>query len=216
MSTAKRETRETSVRVTVSVATGAGRPATGPGTPATEAGPPATEAGPAPAASAPSADVATGEPFLDHMVATLARYAGLRLVVEATGDLRHHRVEDVAITLGAVLGRDVPDTCARYGSATVPMDDALVQVALDAGGRPHFEGRLPSRLYEHFLRSLAINAGWTLHVRVLRGRDRHHVVEATFKALGLALRQALREGEGAVFSTKGAVRLTWEGDSDAG
>jgi imidazoleglycerol-phosphate dehydratase len=113
--------------------------------------------------------------------------------------------------LGAVLARDTPATCARYGHAVIPMDEALVEVALDAGGRAHFEGRLPSRLYEHFFRSLALNAGWTLHVRVIRGRDRHHIVEAAFKALGMALRQAMRE-DGAVFSTKGAVRTEWEGD----
>ncbi|HUG39633.1 MAG TPA: imidazoleglycerol-phosphate dehydratase [Longimicrobiales bacterium] len=151
----------------------------------------------------------TGDDFLDHMLTTLTRYAGLPLAVEATGDLRHHLVEDVALTLGAVLARDTPPTCARYGDALVPMDEALVQVALDAGGRPHFEGRLPSRLYEHFFRSLAMAADWTLHVRVIRGRDRHHIVEAAFKALGLALRRA-RQDDGAVFSTKGSVRTTWE------
>lgn len=151
----------------------------------------------------------TGDEFLDHMLATLTRYAGLPLAVDARGDLRHHLVEDVAITLGTLLGEATPATCARYGDAIIPMDDALVQVALDAGGRPHFEGRLPSRLYEHFFRSLAIHADWTLHVRVLRGRDRHHVVEAAFKALGVAIRRALRD-DGTVFSTKGAVRLERE------
>lgn len=155
----------------------------------------------------PKAD--TGDAFLDHMLTTLTRYSGLPLAVEARGDLRHHLVEDVAITLGAVLARDTPPTCARYADALVPMDEALVQVALDAGGRPHFEGRLPSRLYEHFFRSLALNARWTVHVRVIRGRDRHHMVEAGFKALGLAIRDALREGD-VVFSTKGAVRTDWE------
>ena len=154
--------------------------------------------------------IATGDTFLDHMLVTLARYAGLPLVVEATGDMRHHLVEDVALTLGAVLARDTPATCARYGEATIPMDEALVQVALDAGGRPHFEGRLPSPLYEHFLRSLAMAADWTLHVRVVRGRDRHHIVEAAIKALGLAIRRA-RVDDGAVFSTKGSVRMEWEG-----
>ncbi|HET7322633.1 MAG TPA: imidazoleglycerol-phosphate dehydratase [Longimicrobiaceae bacterium] len=152
---------------------------------------------------------ATGDAFLDHMLTVLTRYAGLPLAIEAKGDLRHHLVEDVAITLGALLGRDTPETCARYGDALVPMDDALVQVALDAGGRAHYEGDLPSRLYEHFFRSLAINAGWTLHVLVLRGRDKHHVVEAAVKALGMAIRQARRD-DGAIFSTKGAVRLEWE------
>lgn len=153
---------------------------------------------------------ATGDAFLDHMLVTLARYAGSALEVEASGDLRHHLVEDVAITLGLALREEVPERCVRYGEATVPMDEALVQVALDAGGRPHYEGTLPSPLYDHFLRSLAMNAALTLHVRVLRGRDRHHIVEAAIKALGLALRRALAEGD-AVFSTKGAVQVRTEG-----
>jgi imidazoleglycerol-phosphate dehydratase len=153
--------------------------------------------------------IATTSPFLDHMLTALARYAGIGLEVEARGDLRHHLIEDVAITLGLALRDEVPERCARYGWALVPMDDALVQVALDAGGRAWYRGPLPAKLYDHMLRSLADNAGLTLHVRVLRGRDRHHVVEAAFKAVGLALRQALVEG-GAVFSTKGAVRIVRE------
>jgi imidazoleglycerol-phosphate dehydratase len=86
------------------------------------------------------------------------------------------------------------------------MDDALVHCALDLGGRPFYEGPLPSRLYDHWMRSFADNARATVHVRVLRGRDRHHVVEAAFKALGLALQDALVESE-ATFSTKGSVQL---------
>ncbi|MFP3949006.1 MAG: imidazoleglycerol-phosphate dehydratase [Gemmatimonadota bacterium] len=152
------------------------------------------------------ADVETGEPFLDHMLETLARYAGLDLEVDAEGDLRHHLVEDVAIALGAALAAEVPAEVARYGNATVPMDDALVQASIDVGGRRWYEGELPSTLYEHFLRSLAENMEATLHVQVLRGRDKHHVVEAAVKATGLALRQALKEGD-EVFSTKGAVRI---------
>lgn len=151
-------------------------------------------------------DVETGDAFLDHMLETLARYAGVELRVEAEGDLRHHLVEDVAISLGLALSDEVPAEAARYGWAVVPMDDALVEAAVDVGGRAWYEGRLPSNLYEHFLRSFAQNLGATLHVRVVRGRDRHHVVEAAVKATGLALRQALREG-GEVFSTKGSVRL---------
>jgi imidazoleglycerol-phosphate dehydratase len=153
--------------------------------------------------------VETGDGFLTHMVGTLARYAGLGLELEATGDLRHHLVEDVAITLGAALRRETPDTAARYGWATVPMDEALAQAAVDVGGRPYYVGPLPSRLYQHFLQSLAVNMGATLHIRILRGKDRHHMVEAAVKAFGLALRQALQEG-GAVFSTKGAVSMEWE------
>lgn len=153
------------------------------------------------------ANVETGRPFLDHMLATLARYARLDLTVRARGDLAHHLVEDVAIALGAaVAGLDVT-RAARYGDRTVPMDDALVHVALDLGGRPYYRGRLPSGLYEHWMRSFADHARATLHVRVLRGRDRHHVVEAAFKALGLALREALADSDG-LLSTKGPVSLT--------
>ena len=152
------------------------------------------------------ATVQTGEPFLDHMLVAFARYSGVDVALEATGDLRHHLIEDVAITLGAAVAAFAPATCARYGDRTVPMDDALVHVALDLGGRPFYEGPLPSALYDHFLRSFADNAKATLHVRVLRGKDRHHIVEAAFKALGLALRDALVES-GGVFSTKGSVRL---------
>ena len=151
----------------------------------------------------------TGIPFLDHMMVTFARYAGLDLTVRAKGDLLHHILEDVAITVGAALLRILPEKAARYGDRTIPMDDALVHAAIDLGGRPYYAGRLPSRLYEHWMRSFADNAKATLHIRVLRGRDRHHIVEAAFKALGLAVRDALVEGE-AVFSTKGSVALSGE------
>jgi imidazoleglycerol-phosphate dehydratase len=150
--------------------------------------------------------IATGEPFLDHMLVALTRYAGFDLTVKATGDLKHHLIEDVAIALGAALQAYAPATCARYGERTIPMDDALVHVAVDLGGRPYYRGPLPAALYDHFMRSLSDNARATLHIRVLRGKDRHHIVEAAFKALGLALRDALSE-TGVVFSTKGAVQL---------
>jgi imidazoleglycerol-phosphate dehydratase len=157
------------------------------------------------AAGAGDSVIATTEPFLDHMLSTLARYSRLTLTVSARGDLRHHLIEDVAITLGEAFAAFLPATAARYGDRTIPMDDALVHVALDLGGRAYYRGRVRSALYEHFLRSFATHARATLHVRVLRGRDRHHVVEAAFKALGLALRDALAES-GQVFSTKGSVR----------
>jgi imidazoleglycerol-phosphate dehydratase len=150
------------------------------------------------------AEVDTTVPFLDHMLVTFARYAGLDLAVHARGDLPHHTIEDVAIVVGAAVARALPATAARYGDRTIPMDDALVHAAVDLGGRPYYRGPLPSRLYDHWMRSFADNARATLHVRVLRGRDRHHVVEAAFKALGLAVRDAFAE-TGAVFSTKGAV-----------
>lgn len=152
------------------------------------------------------ADVQTGVPFLDHMMTALARYSGLDLTINATGDLRHHLIEDVALTVGEALRRVLPATCARYGERTVPMDEALVQAVLDAGGRPYYRGPVPSSLYDHWMRSFCDAAKVTLHLRVLRGRDRHHVVEAAFKALGFALREALID-TGVVFSTKGAVTL---------
>ena len=199
MTTLRRETGETSVTVTLRLPEAA-----------EPASPGGASSGPAaPEDSAGALGIATGEPFLDHMLTTLARYSGLGLGVAARGDLRHHLVEDVAITLGLVLRRVVPATCRRYGAALVPMDDALVQVALDLGGRAFYEGPLPVPLADHALRSFAANAEATLHVVVLRGSDRHHVVEAAVKALGLALREAVAPG-GVVFSTKGAVSLDWE------
>ncbi|HKK93170.1 MAG TPA: hypothetical protein VJ925_07025 [Longimicrobiales bacterium] len=153
-------------------------------------------------------DVRTDEVFLTHMMETFARYAGLGLTLRATGDMKHHLMEDVAITLGLALREEIPAEAERYGSATVPMDDALVRAAIDVGGRAWYEGTLPSDLWEHFLQSFADNLGATLHVIVDRGRDRHHVVEAAIKATGLAVRQAARKGD-TVFSTKGSVKLQW-------
>lgn len=160
---------------------------------------------------APGTGVSTVDttiPFLDHMLVTLARYASLDLTLTARGDLRHHLIEDVAIAFGAAIAALVPPRAARYGDRFIPMDDALVHVAIDLGGRPYYCGALPSDLYEHWFRSFSDNALATVHVRVLRGRDRHHVIEAAFKALGASLRQALVvDGATAVFSTKGAVGL---------
>lgn len=158
--------------------------------------------------------VRTGAPFLDHMMTTLARYAQWTLELRARGDLRHHLVEDVAITLGTALERAAPAAVTRFGHRVVPMDDALVAASLDLGGRRYFRGRLPSTLYTHWMRSFADAAGCTLHLEVRRGRDRHHVVEAAFKALGLALHDALVPAPD-VFSTKGAVRLTTAHPSSA-
>ena len=172
-----RETRETRVRVELTAGDGAAQ-----------------------------SSIGTTIPFLDHMLHTFARYAGLSLRVQASGDLRHHLIEDVAICIGAALAELTPPNAARFGDRTIPMDDALVHCALDLGGRPYYRGPLPSTLYDHWMRSFSDNAHATLHLRVLRGVDRHHVVEAAFKALGLAVRDALVD-QGAVFSTKGAVRI---------
>lgn len=153
--------------------------------------------------------VSTTIPFLDHMLVTLSRYWGVGLRLDARGDLRHHIIEDTAIALGEALAAFRPERAARYGDRTVPMDDALVHCAIDIGGRAFYEGPLPSRMYDHWMRSFATHARTTLHLRVLRGTDRHHIVEAAFKALGLALRDAFVEGD-AVFSTKGSVSLAVE------
>ena len=152
-----------------------------------------------------TATVATGLRFLDHMMTTLARYSRLDITVRATGDLKHHLIEDVGIAFGAALADFTPATCARYGHRVVPMDDALVEAAVDLGGRPYYRGPIPSSLYDHWFRSFTDHARATVHLRVLRGRDRHHVVEAAFKGLGMSLHDALIDS-GVVFSTKGAVR----------
>lgn len=138
------------------------------------------------------------------MLVAFSRYSGLDMALTAEGDLPHHLIEDVAICVVAALADVVSTTAARYGDRTVPMDDALVQCVLDLGGRPYYRGPLPSALFDHWMRSFADNARATLHVRVLRGTDRHHVVEAGFKALGFAVHDALVD-TGAVFSTKGGV-----------
>ena len=151
----------------------------------------------------------TGNRFLDHMITAFARYSGLTLDVRARSDLTHHLVEDVAITLGRAFREIIPAGAARYGNRVVPMDDALVQVSVDIGGRPYYEGPLPSRLYDHWMRSFSNEARATIHILVLRGNDRHHVVEAAFKALGLALRDALVD-TGDTVSTKGSVSLRVE------
>lgn len=156
-------------------------------------------------------NVTTDEPFLTHMVETLARYAGIGLELQATGDLKHHLIEDVAIALGLALAREIPAEAERYGWATIPMDDAVVRSSLDVGGRAWYEGELPWALYQHFLQSLAVNMQATLHIMVDRGHDPHHIVEAAIKATGMALRQALRKGD-TVFSTKGSVRVEWGPD----
>jgi imidazoleglycerol-phosphate dehydratase len=150
--------------------------------------------------------VDTGQPFFDHMLSTFARYAGLDLTLHARGDLRHHLMEDVAITLGTAVQKVIPATAARYGERTVPMDDALVQACIDVAGRFYYRGPLRNKLYEHVMRSFCEHAKVTLHLRILRGKDSHHVTEAAFKALGMALRDAMVDS-GVVFSTKGAVAL---------
>jgi imidazoleglycerol-phosphate dehydratase len=143
--------------------------------------------------------------WLRHMLESLARFGQFDLEVRADGDFGHHVCEDVAITLGrafreALKGRPV----RRLGSATVPMDDALVTVSVDLSDRPHCCVELPDEMLEHFLRSFAVESRITLHNVVVRGKDFHHLNEACFKALGAALHQATRPAVG-LRSTKGSV-----------
>ncbi|MDR2845718.1 MAG: imidazoleglycerol-phosphate dehydratase [Candidatus Methanoplasma sp.] len=136
-------------------------------------------------------DVSTDVPFLTHMVETLARYASFDIELTASGDNEHHIVEDVAITLGIAFKNAIGDNpVERTATATIPMDDALVTVSLDIIDRPFADIDSPDRLYQHFFRSFAMSAGLTLHIVKLRGFDDHHVTEASFKALGKALKQA--------------------------
>jgi imidazoleglycerol-phosphate dehydratase len=150
--------------------------------------------------------IATGVGFLDHMLELFGRHAVVDLEVRAAGDVHvdaHHTVEDVGICIGKALLAALGDKrgIRRFGSASVPMDEALAEVSLDISGRPYlvFQATLPtektggfdSQLVEEFLRALAVNAGLTLHVRVPYGRNTHHVVEAIFKALARAVREAV-------------------------
>ena len=155
--------------------------------------------------------VETGAGLYDHFLEQLAFHAGFDLVLEGAGDLEtgdHHTAEDAALALGQALDQALGDRrgIARYGDAVVPMDDALARAAVDLGGRPHTELRLEHDpgLAGHMLSSLAQSARAAIHVEA-SGRDAHHVAEAAFKAVGRALRVAVRrEGEG-LPSTKGLL-----------
>ena len=177
------------------------------------------------------ADIATGVPFYDHMLAALSAHSLLDLTVRATGDVdvdAHHTVEDVAIGLGQALGQALGDKAGirRYGDAVVPLDEALAHAVVDVSGRPYFvhsgepEGMAyvliggggsnppyAGSLTAHVFESFAHHARITLHVRLLSGRDPHHIVEAQFKALAVALRQAVEADARRVGvpSTKGSL-----------
>lgn len=145
--------------------------------------------------------------FLRHMVETMGRYADLDLTVEASGDNDHHLIEDVAIVLGKAFRECLGEgPIERIASALIPMDDALVEVAVDIVDRPYAELDCPDALYAHFFRSFAMSSGITLHIVVLRGYDGHHIVEASFKALGRALRAAVRLRQSEL-STKGKAKV---------
>ena len=167
-----------------------------------------------------SASASTGIPFFDHMLEQLGKHGGFDLRVEATGDLEvdlHHTVEDVGIVLGTALAEALGDKAGvrRFANALVPLDEALVQVALDLSGRPFLVyavdpvaeriGTFDPQLAEEFWRAFAFAAGITLHVTSLTGKNGHHVIEASFKGVARALRDAVRiEGTG-VPSTKGTL-----------
>jgi len=169
-------------------------------------------------------DVSTGIPFYDHMLDQLGRHSGFDLRVHAIGDLHidtHHTVEDVAITVGEAFREALGDKLGirRFASGRFPLDEALVDVALDLSGRAHVEWHVPMpeslplgnpafdpQLTEHAITSFANAAAMTLHVELVRGRNVHHIIEATFKGLARSLRDAVRvDGPATVPSTKGTL-----------
>jgi imidazoleglycerol-phosphate dehydratase len=170
-------------------------------------------------------DVATGVGFYDHLLSQLGRHAGFDLTVRTDGDVHidaHHTVEDTAIALGQALATALGDKAGirRFGDALVPLDECLVQVAVDLSGRPYLVhdepavmdtvligGDFPGTLVRHMWESFATNARIALHVRVLSGRDPHHLVEAQFKAFARAFRDAVSidPRETGVPSTKGSL-----------
>jgi imidazoleglycerol-phosphate dehydratase len=165
----------------------------------------------------------TGIPFFDHMLEQLGRHGGFGLTVDCRGDLEidaHHTVEDVGIALGEVFAEALGDKAGvrRFASIKVPLDEALVDVALDLSGRPflHYAVDFPGQkilgdppfdpqLVEEFWRAFAVAARLTLHIELVRGRNTHHIVEAGFKAVARTLRDAVRIDGGGVPSTKGSL-----------
>lgn len=166
------------------------------------------------------AKIQTGIGFADHMLTLLAFWAGLDLTLACAGDLEvdaHHSLEDVGLALGQGLGEALGDKkgIRRVGSARVPMDEALAEVTLDLSGRPYLvysDELLPATIagdekdvWREFFKSLAFKAGMNLHIRFEYGQNGHHLLEAAFKALGLALREAIAPARAGVSSTKGSL-----------
>ena len=166
------------------------------------------------------ATTSTGIPFFDHMLEQLGKHGGWDLRIDAEGDLEidtHHTIEDVGIVLGSAFKEAIGDKTGvrRFANAFVPLDEALVQVALDLSGRPflvydvdpksEWIGTFDPQLAEEFWRAFAFAAGITLHMRSLSGKNGHHIIEASFKGVARSLRDAVKiEGTG-VPSTKGAL-----------
>lgn len=164
-------------------------------------------------------EIATGLGFLDHMLEQVARYASFDLLLRGSGDLEvdeHHLIEDAGIVFGQALSEALGDRAGiiRFADAYAPLDEALSRVVIDLGRRPYLSynvplsgpiGSLDSETLEEWWRAFSIHAGATLHVDLIRGQNRHHIAESGFKALGLALRQAVALSGEAVPSTKGLL-----------
>jgi imidazoleglycerol-phosphate dehydratase len=171
-------------------------------------------------------EVKTGLPFFDHMVSQLGRHGGFDLTLTADGDLSvdaHHTVEDVGILLGEALRESLGDKAGvrRFASVAVPLDEALIEAALDLSGRPFLvyevdpgaggeayplgDPPFDPQLAEEFWRAFVTSAAITLHLRMRSGRNTHHILEASFKAVARALRDAVRVEGGGVPSTKGTL-----------
>jgi len=168
-------------------------------------------------------EVSTGLPFFDHMLDQLGRHGGWNLVVSAVGDLHvdgHHTVEDVGILVGETFREALGDKVGvrRFASGLFPLDEALIEVALDLSGRPYIVYDVPfgevlplgeppfnPEMVEHFFRSFVDASGITLHVTRKAGRNTHHVIEATFKGVARSLRDAVRIESNQLPSTKGAL-----------
>ena len=168
----------------------------------------------------PIVQINTGIGFFDHMLTALAFYAGFGLELTVRGDLQvdgHHTVEDTGIALGQAIRQALGEKkgIRRFGSCFVPMDEALCLTALDFSGRPFlvFEAEMPqpmigsydSCLTEEFMRALAMNGGITLHQKALYGKNAHHITEALFKSLGMAMKEAVTIEGDRVVSTKGVL-----------
>ena len=169
------------------------------------------------------AEITTGVGFLDHMLTALARHSLIDMAIAAKGDLHidfHHTAEDVGIVIGQALREALGDKrgIRRYGAALLPMDEALVECAIDISGRPFLAwsvpfardkvGEMDTELFEEFFRALAFNAGITMHMTLKAGTNAHHVAEACFKAAARALREAVEpdaRAAGAIPSTKGVL-----------
>ncbi|MBJ7598334.1 MAG: imidazoleglycerol-phosphate dehydratase HisB [Candidatus Nephthysia bennettiae] len=164
-------------------------------------------------------DVSTGLPFLDHMLEQTARYGAFDLHLSGAGDVHvdpHHLMEDSGIVLGQALSQALGDRAGitRFAAAYAPLDESLARVVLDLGKRPYISYNLPlrgrigtleSETLEEWWRAFSVHLGATLHVDLIRGRNRHHVAESAHKALGLALREAMSLGGGGVPSSKGLL-----------